>query len=286
MMRRRVNLLGLWVDRVTIEEALTAIQAFLHAARPHQIVTANLDFLRLGRQDAGFRALVNSADLVVADGMPLVWASHMHREPLPQRISGVDLIHACARIAATQGYRIFLLGAAPGVADEAAAALERLYPGLHIAGTYAPPFTGDPAANDARALAAVRSVRPDILLVAFGAPRQEEWISNNKAALNIPVCMGVGGSLDMLAGRVRRAPRWMQHSGLEWLFRLLQEPRRLWKRYLVHDLPVFVRLLIQDRPQTDTTPAPIEETGSLPGRRLVFMARRAGEASDERTPVG
>jgi N-acetylglucosaminyldiphosphoundecaprenol N-acetyl-beta-D-mannosaminyltransferase len=218
------------------------------------VVTANVDFLRLGQQSPAFQDLVNSADLVVPDGMPLVWASRSRGDALPERTTGLDLIHDCARIATAHDYGIFLLGAGEGVANETAAVLTARYPGLRIAGTFSPP----PAMlvdGDDLIVSKIREARPEILLVAFGAPRQEEWIRSHLHVLNVPVCIGVGGAFDMLAGRVRRAPLWMQGRGLEWLFRLVQEPRRLWKRYFVYDLPVFMSLMLQSR-EPSVLPAP------------------------------
>lgn len=255
-MRHRVNLLDTWVDRVAIDEVGERIDAFVRSGTPHQIVPANVDFLRLGCANPGFRVLVNAADLIVADGMPLVWAARLRNDPLPQRISGVELIHECARVAARRGYSIFLLGAAPGVAGEAAEALLLRYPGLRIAGTYCPPPLPLSAEDNAQVLGAIRAARPDIVLVAFGAPLQEEWIRAHMRRLGVPVCIGVGGAFDMISGRVRRAPLWMQRRGFEWLFRLIQEPRRLWRRYFVHDLPVFLRLMAQSR---YGTPEPLDE---------------------------
>lgn len=254
VIRHRVNLLDTWVDRVTVDEAAERITAFVQSGSPHQVVTANVDFLRLGARNPAFRELVNAADLVVPDGMPLVWASRLRGDPLPERATGIELLHQCARMAPAHGYSLFLLGAEPGVADEAAMVLRSRYPGLRIAGTCAPsPLMLK--ADDELLVRMIREARPDIVLVAFGAPRQEEWIRAHLHDLQVPVCIGVGGAFDMLAGRVKRAPLWMQQAGLEWLFRLLQEPRRLWKRYFIHDLPVFVRLMAQSRRPTPM-PAP------------------------------
>jgi len=246
-MRDCVRLLGNTIDKVDLHTVGERICAFVQAASPHQIVTANVDFLRLGREDPHFRDLVNTADLVVADGMPLVWASRIRKDRLPQRITGVDLLLECSRLAINHDYSIFLLGAGPGVAEEASAVLAARYPGLRIAGTLAPRLMPGPPSEEERTIRFVQECKPDILFVALGAPRQELWIRTHMHRLGVPVCIGVGGSFDMLAGRVLRAPSWMQRFGLEWLFRLFQEPRRLWKRYIVHDLPIFARLMLEPR---------------------------------------
>lgn len=253
-MRHRVNLLNTWIDRVTLETAAEQIAQFVQSRTPHQVVTANVDFIRLGQENLDFQDLINSADLVVPDGMPLVWASRLQGNPLPQRTTGVDLMHVCARIALAQDRSIFLLGAGQGIADEAAMVLTARYPGLRIAGTYSP--SRAMLLDDSETIVRmIREAQPAFLLVALGAPRQEEWIHAHLHALQVPVCIGVGGAFDMVAGRVQRAPIWMQHTGLEWLFRLSREPQRLWKRYLIHDLPVFVRLVRQSR-RSATLPAP------------------------------
>lgn len=239
----RVSLLDTWVDGVDLLEASRRIDEFVRSRRQHQVVTVNLDFLRLSVEDTSFRDLINSADLAVPDGMPLIWASRLRGAALPQRVAGVDLVVECARLAAAKNYRVFLLGAGPGIAEHAASVLRERFPGLQVAGTYAPPDTSPE--EDKVTVALIRAIQPDILFVAFGAPRQDQWIRKHMASLGVPVCIGVGGAFDMLSGRLSRAPVWMQQSGLEWLHRFILEPKRLFKRYFIHDLPVFVRLMLQ-----------------------------------------
>ncbi|GAC1515379.1 MAG: hypothetical protein NVS2B16_23700 [Chloroflexota bacterium] len=240
-MRHRVKLLNTWIDHVDLEEAGKRIHAFVSDGTPHQIATVNLDFLRISHRNSAFRALLNTSNLVVADGMPLVWASGLAGDPLPARVPGVDLVLECARVAAENNHSMFLLGAGPGIAEKTANLLRQQYPALRIAGTYAPPSVSEE--DDARTLEVVRATAPDILLVAFGAPRQEQWIRKHMDSLRIPVSIGVGGSFDMLSGRVSRAPRWMQGAGLEWFYRFIEEPGRMWKRYFVHDLPIYFQLM-------------------------------------------
>jgi N-acetylglucosaminyldiphosphoundecaprenol N-acetyl-beta-D-mannosaminyltransferase len=249
--RTQLDLLGTMIDCVDASQALSQIDSFVRSGRFHQVVTVNVDFLRLASKDKGFQKLVNNADLVLADGMPLVWASRLRSRPLPGRVTGVDMMLACAQLAATRGYRIFLLGAAPGVARATGEILQQRFPGLCIAGTYSPPST-DPADQE-ECVRVVNAAQADMLFVAFGAPKQDQWICQYQDRLNVPVCMGVGGSFDMLTGKVRRAPLWLQERGLEWLYRLVQEPRRLWKRYIIHDLPVFARLMFQPRESVVTS---------------------------------
>jgi N-acetylglucosaminyldiphosphoundecaprenol N-acetyl-beta-D-mannosaminyltransferase len=196
----------------------------------------------------------------VADGMPLLWLSRLAGQPLPERITGVELVDESCQIAAEEGQRVFLLGAAPGVADAAAQVLEARYPGLRVAGVYAPPFGPLSPADDARMVELVRQAAADFLFVAFGAPRQDLWIRTHFHQLDVAVAMGVGCVFDLLAGAVRRAPVWMQRTGLEWSYRLVQEPRRLWRRYLVDDLPMLGKLALGcvrgSRPPVPAAPAP------------------------------
>lgn len=238
------RILDVRIDRVTLDAVCEQIDSFVRAGKPHQIVTINMDFLRLARADRTFREALNAADLAVPDGVPVLWAARLLGQPAGERVTGVDIVERGAMLAAARGYRVFLLGAEPGVAEAAAAELVRRNPGLIIAGVYAPPMGPFSEEEDARMVALVRAAQPDLLFVAFGAPRQEVWLHRHRHDLGVPVMVGVGGTFNFLAGRVPRAPRWMQRSGLEWLYRLRQEPRRLWRRYLLGDLPVFLRIVL------------------------------------------
>jgi N-acetylglucosaminyldiphosphoundecaprenol N-acetyl-beta-D-mannosaminyltransferase len=262
-MRYRVNLLDMWIDKIDIKGAVSHIDAFVRSGRPHQVMTVNVDFLRLGLESRAFHHLINAADLAVPDGMPLLWGARLLGDPLPERVTGIELIVECAKLAVANDYKIFLLGAGPGVAEAAAVVLRQRCPGVRIVGTYAPPVVNAFSADeDEKTVRLIQEMQPDMLFVAFGAPRQDEWIRAHMHRLNVPVCMGVGGAFDMLAGRVRRAPVWMQQAGLEWAYRFLQEPTRLWKRYFVDDLPIFMRLMAQRRTGTSVAGA---VTGLLAG---------------------
>ncbi|MCC7369041.1 MAG: WecB/TagA/CpsF family glycosyltransferase [Chloroflexi bacterium] len=245
--RRRIDLGGVLIDRVDTGSAVERIRGFLRSGTLNQIVTVNLDFVAISRRDSYFRETLNKADLAVADGMPLVWVSKLTDEPVPERLTGVELLDECCRVAVETDSSIFLLGAAPGVADEAALTLQERFPGLKIAGVYAPPFGPLTHEENERILATINAAQPEFLFVALGAPQQDIWIRANRDRLDVPVAMGVGCVLDLLAGVVSRAPRWMQHAGLEWLFRLLQEPHRLWRRYILDDMPVLFWLVRQAR---------------------------------------
>lgn len=242
--RARVAIGPVLVDRVDLDQARDRIREFLFGISPRQVVTVNLDFLVQAERNRHFREVINRADLAVADGMPLVWASHLVGQPLAERIAGVELVHESCALAAAAGHGVFLLGAAPGVADAAARELEVRYPGLRIAGTFSPPYGGMTGDEEERVIETIRRAAPGFLFVALGAPRQDLWIHDHLEQLNVPVAMGVGCVFDLLAGTVSRAPSWMRRSGLEWSYRLLQEPGRLWRRYMVDDLPMFGRLAL------------------------------------------
>ena len=219
------------------------IREFVEAGHPRQVITANLDFLRLSTGDQSFRELVNSADLVVPDGMPLIWASGLLGNPLPQRVAGVDLVRECVRVAAANEFSVFMLGAAPGVAQRAAVVLRSECPSLRIAGIHSP--RGQDGDENERTLELIQAAEPDMLFVAFGAPAQDRWIRRHMHQLGVPVNIGVGGTFDLLSGRISRAPAWMQDTGFEWFYRFLMEPGRLGRRYFGKDLPLFFRLMAE-----------------------------------------
>ena len=244
--RGRVRIGGLDLDRVGLAEVLEMARASIQQRRPCHIVTVNLQFLSVAERDPAFAQVVNGADVVVADGVPVLWLSRLLGAPIPQRVTGHDLLYGCAALAAQEGYSLFFLGAEPEVAEAATRRLDALFPGLRVAGTHQGAFTPDgygaTEAEERGAVEAVRDARPDILFVALGCPKQEYWASRHLHEVEVPVCAGIGGVLDVLAGRRQRAPTWMQRAGLEWLFRLQQEPRRLLGRYLGDGVPTSLRL--------------------------------------------
>ena len=260
LIRPRLDLFGVLIDRVDQHAALDRIRRFLVAGTAHQIVTVNLDFLYLAEQDAAFRAMINEADLAVPDGMPLVWVSQIMGTPLAGRVTGVDLVNESCRLAEQEGAGVFLLGGSPLVAAAAAARLRARHPRLTVT-EYAPPFGTISPDEDQRIVERILDARPGFLFVALGAPRQDFWIRRHREHLGVPVAMGVGCVLDLLAGAVSRAPEWMQVAGLEWSYRLGREPRRLWRRYLLNDLPLFGRLslmALDAHRSVGTTPYPYE----------------------------
>jgi N-acetylglucosaminyldiphosphoundecaprenol N-acetyl-beta-D-mannosaminyltransferase len=245
--RPRIDLGGTLVDCVDREQAMRRIETMLWSGKPNQVFTVNLDFLSIAERDDSFRTLINSSALAVADGMPLVWLSRLRRERLSERVAGVELVNDSCELAAQTGHGVFLLGAAPGIAQIAAERLKDRHPGLRVVGTYSPPMGPMKRKENERLVRMIRAASPGFLFVALGAPRQDQWIHENLHALNVPVSMGVGCVLDLLAGVSSRAPRWMQVIGLEWAYRLVREPRRLWRRYILNDLPLFGRLLVSGR---------------------------------------
>lgn len=241
------------IDNLTMAAVLDRVEKMVHGPHPCHIITANVDHLMVNRNDAESAEIYRRSILVVADGVPLLWASRFLGTPLQERINGTDLMeNICAR-AAEKKFSVFLLGAQDGVAAQAAAALQKKFPGLLVAGTYAPyhGFENDDRENE-KIRGLLREKKPDILFLSLGVPKGVKWIDRHQLACGISVAVEVGASFMFVSGRAKRAPRWMQNKGLEWLWRLAHEPRRLWKRYLLNDLSFFYHLFRQkyskDRP--------------------------------------
>lgn len=246
---RPAYILGVRVDRVSQAQALDFIDQLVVSYRTsgntllcQQIVTVNTEFVMAAQKNTEFRQAINSAALTVADGIGVVWATRYVGCSTPERITGTDTLAALAERCAEKGYRLYLLGAAPGVAELAGEKLQALAPGLQIAGTYA----GSPApAEEDAIIERIQAANVDILCVAYGAPAQDLWINRNLSRLPVAVAMGVGGAYDFLSGLQLRAPKAMQRMGLEWLYRLYREPWR-WKRMLA--LPHFlIQVLLRGR---------------------------------------
>lgn len=229
----RVDLLGVKVDACTLAQAVERIARLVAGGGPHQVVTANAEMIWRAWQEREFAAVLAGAALVTADGRGVLWAGRQLGQRLPEQVAGIDLVEALAQHGARAGWRFFFYGGAPGVAEAAAAALKKRYPGLAVVGTAHGYQT---EAGEERVKEAIRAARPHLLLVGLGVPKQEYWIARHNPELLVPVAIGVGGSFDVLAGKTRRAPGWVRHLGLEWLYRLLREPWR-WRRQLV--LPAF-----------------------------------------------
>ena len=235
----RIKLLGAPVDALNMKETVNQIEGFLQrGGKSHFIITLNPEYLYRAQFNEELMKLVHEADLVTPDGTGIVWAAKMAGTPVPERVTGIDLMLSLIPKAAEAGWRVFLLGAAPGVAKEAAENLKKQYPSLIIAGTHDGYFKPHEEEDIVKEIAAAK---PHLLFVALGMPRQEQWIHKHKNKMGVPVAMGVGGSFDVIAGRVERVAPWLQKMNLEWLGRLMKEPQR-WRRQLV--LPKFAWLVM------------------------------------------
>ncbi len=230
-----IAILGVPFDNVTSIETVALIEQMIATRQPHYLVTANVDFLVQAQNDVELRHILNDAHLVLCDGTPVMWASRLLGNRLPERVAGADLVPVLLKVAAEKQYRVFLLGATPDSVEAAAARLKKEHPSLLLAGIYSPPFARLLEMDHEEIKKRVREANPDILFVAFGCPKAEKWIAMHYRAMGVPVVAGVGATIDFLAGRVKRAPVWMRKAGMEWIFRLGCEPRRLFKRYM-HDL--------------------------------------------------
>ena len=216
----------------SMAETVKGIGDLIEAGRPSYVITANTHYVMLTNQNPDVQVINAKAAFIIADGAPLVWASRWIGSPLPERVAGSDLVFELSAESARKGYRLFFVGGAKGVAEEAARRLREMYPGLQVVGTECPDLHEATQEEKATLIDRIRAARPHILLVAFGQPKGERWIYRHLEELGVPVSIQVGASLDFAAGRSHRAPRWMQRFGLEWMFRLGLEPRRLCGRYV------------------------------------------------------
>lgn len=236
---KQITIRGVRVDAVTMSEALNIIEGFIKKEKPHQVITLNAEIIHQAWQDPALKEVIRKAHLVTPDGSGVVWAARKLGTPVPERVTGIDLVQALLPLAAQKGWSLYFYGGKPGVAAEAAIRLKALHPGLNITGV-SHGYLNEQENN--QLLADLKAKKPRILLVALGAPRQEFWIRQHLADLNIPVAIGVGGTLDVLSGQVKRAPAAFQKLKLEWLYRLLKEPRRA-RRLLA--LPKFTLAILK-----------------------------------------
>ena len=248
-MPARVELFGVEIDPLRMDQAVAQIFAWVEAAtgRCQFVVTPNVDHVVMLRHQDGLRAAYQDAGMVLVDGAPVLWSSRLLRRPLPERVAGSDLVPALFSAATAQRrLRVYLLGAGPGVADRAAANIRRQWPEVQVVGTYSPPlgFERDDTEN-AAILDRIAAARPDVLIVGLGAPKQELWVHRHRSRLAAKVALCVGATIDFLAGERSRAPVWMRDVGLEWLYRVASEPRRLTVRY-AKDAWVFPQLLARE----------------------------------------
>jgi N-acetylglucosaminyldiphosphoundecaprenol N-acetyl-beta-D-mannosaminyltransferase len=242
-MTKRITLMGCRIDNLSMEETLRKVAGFIRSGRPHQHVVVNVDKLVKASRDPELRRIINSCALVNVDGVPVLWAARLLGKPLKERVAGVDLFEALMRRAGEKGWRVFLLGAREEVVRAVADTYRRKYPRLVLAGWRNGYWQG--AAEEAEVVETIRASQADLLFVAISSPKKEQFLGRYQAEMRIPFAMGVGGSFDVAIGRVRRAPLWMQKAGLEWFYRFLQEPRRMFHRYFIEDM-AFIWLVIKE----------------------------------------
>ena len=234
---RRIEVMGCAVDNLSMEETLQTIERFIASGLPHQHVVVNVDKLVKARHDPELRRIINDCALINADGMPVVWASRLLGKPLKERVAGVDLFEALMKRSAEKGWRVFLLGAREPIVSRVRQLYGAKYPGLTIAGHRNGYWSGEQ--EEAAVVEQIQAARTDILFVAISSPKKEQFLGRWQAQMKVPFAMGVGGTFDVAAGHVKRAPLWMQKAGLEWFYRFLQEPRRMFRRYFIDDMAFF-----------------------------------------------
>jgi len=239
----RANILGVGVSALNMAMALEIIEGWIERREPHYVCVTGVHGVMESQRDEELRRIHNRAGLVTPDGMPLVWLSRLQGFHHVERVYGPDLMLALCERSVAKGYRHFFYGGAEGVPDQLASVFQKRFPGLQVAGTFSPPFRPLTADEDDRIVQMINAAAPDIVWVGLSTPKQERWMAGHRERLTAPVLIGVGAAFDFLTGRKPQAPRWMQRAGLEWLFRLLTEPRRLWRRYLINN-PRFVLLVL------------------------------------------
>ena len=233
-MPNKVDILGVNVDSLTMQEAVEQVEKYIEERNPVLIATANAEMLMRATYDEELKEILNGAAMVTPDGAGTVWAAHHLGFAMPERVAGYDLAQQLMAEAAQRGQKIFFCGSAPGVAEKAKAKAEQLYPGIEICGVRNGYFKEE---DEPAIIGEIKAAQPDILLAALGVPKQEKWLWKHKEELGVPVSIGVGGTLDVMAGVMKRAPRWMQKAKLEWLFRGMLQPKRAGR---LMALPKFV----------------------------------------------
>lgn len=230
----RMRFMSIDLDNLTMEEAICEMDQLIQQNKASYVVTPNVDHMVQLEKDEEFKKCYEEASLVLTDGKPLIWISKLYKSPIKEKISGSDVFPKLCALAEQRGYTMYFLGAAEGVADRAAKNLIKKYSKLKIVGTYSPEYGFEKDEKKVKEVVTlVKEAKPDILIVALGAPKQERFIYQNRKELNVPLSLGLGASLDFEAGNVKRAPKWMSDAGLEWLYRIFQEPKRMFKRYFL-----------------------------------------------------
>jgi N-acetylglucosaminyldiphosphoundecaprenol N-acetyl-beta-D-mannosaminyltransferase len=239
----KVNILGVGINAMTMSQALAQISAWIDNRSPHYVSVCAVHTIIECQRSMAMRQAVNGAGLATPDGMPLVWLGRWLSQVEVNRVYGPDLMLALCELSARRGYTHYFYGGAAGVAERLAQALQQRVPGLKVAGSYSPPFRPQVSLEASETIAQINASDPDIIWVGLGTPKQDLWMAAHRPLLKAPVIIGIGAAFDFHTGRIPQAPHWMQRNGLEWLFRLWQEPRRLWYRYLVYN-PLFILLVL------------------------------------------
>lgn len=255
-----VNILGVGISALTMPQAVVQIADWITSQTRRYVSVCTVHTVMECQRDEAVRRAVNGAGLATPDGMPLVWLSRWWGRGQVMRVYGPDLMLALCQYSVERGYRHYFYGGASGVPDLLAKSLQQRFPGLQVAGGYSPPFRPLSEQENGGIIARINEANPDIVWVGLGTPKQDLWMAAHRSQLTAPVLIGVGAAFDFHTGRIPQAPRWMQNAGLEWFFRLWQEPRRLWYRYLVYN-PLFIALVVAQqvglrRYPLDNTPTP------------------------------
>lgn len=233
-------LLNTYVNNVNMDETVQAIEDMIASEKKSYIVAINVDVVMKIENDSYLKEITDEADMVLVDGKPLEWIAKWHKRPIKAKISGSDLVPILCKRAAEKGYSIFIIGGKEGIAEKAQVNLERDLPGIKIVGTYAPPFGFEKDERELKKInEMISNIHPDILIACFGCPKQEKWIYENYQKYDAKVSVCAGATVDFLAGKVNRAPKWMSDHGLEWFYRFLQEPKRMFKRYFIDDMKIL-----------------------------------------------
>ena len=236
----RINFMNTEIDNLTMDETLIEIDKLIRLNKCAYVVTPNVDHIVQLEKDEELKRVYENASLILADGKPLIWISNFYKTPIKEKISGSDLFPKVCDLAAKKGFTMYLLGAAEGVAAKATKNLMQKYKGLNIVGTYSPPFGFEKDKKELDKIKdQIQKVHPDILVVGLGCPKQEKFMYHHCKELGVPISFGLGASIDFEAGNIKRAPKWMSEHGLEWLYRITQDPKRLAKRYLVDDMKII-----------------------------------------------
>ncbi len=233
-------LLNTYVNNVNMEETVEAIESMIADGGKNYVVAINVDVVMKIESDLYLKKIIDEADMVLVDGKPLMWIANYHKRPIKAKISGSDLVPLLCEVAAQKGYSVFIIGGKDGIAEQAKHKLEKKLPKINIVGTYAPHFGFEKNEAELQKINEIISAsKPDLLIVCFGCPKQEKWIYENYQKYDAKVSICAGATVDFLAGNVKRAPEWMSESGLEWFYRFLQEPKRMFKRYFIDDIRIF-----------------------------------------------